>query len=155
VGELDAHDSEALVAEMHRAYLSEIGARSIYGWLARLVRDSALRQLLARFQEEEARQLDRLERVMATLGRRPRRRGLRRRVMAALLASTVPVVGSRPALRICEEAEGTAARWYAHFRELLDRAGRADLAAECGRLATTKLRHAQALEAWVRHAPRR
>ncbi len=155
MGELSPRDSAALVAEMHRAFLAEIGARSMYGWLARLARDSELRQLLARFQEEELHQLDRLGVVMAALGERPRRRGLRRRLMAAALALTVPVVGSRPALRICEEAEGTAARWYAHFRELLDGCGRADLAAECDRLATTKLRHAQALEAWVRHAPRR
>lgn len=155
MGELAARDSAALVAEMHRALLAEVGARSIYGWLARLVRDAELRQVLARFHEEEERQIAELRGVMGELGSRPPRRGLRRRMMAAVLAFSVPVVGSRPALRICEEAEGTAARWYAHFRDLLDAAGQRELAARCNRLATTKLRHAQALEAWVRNAPRR
>jgi demethoxyubiquinone hydroxylase (CLK1/Coq7/Cat5 family) len=144
-----------LIAELHRALLAEIGARSIYGWLARFVRDRELRQVLARFQEEEVTQIDRLSRVLTALGERPTRRGLRRRFLAAALACTVPVIGSRPALRICEEAEGTAARWYAHFRELLDGRGRRELAQACNELATTKLRHALALQAWVRNAPRR
>ena len=85
-----------LTVELQRALLAEIGARSIYGWLARFVRDRELRQVLARFQEEEMAQIEQLERVLAALGERPRRRGLRRRLLAAALAFTVPLVGSRP-----------------------------------------------------------
>jgi len=64
-------------------------------------------------------------------------------------------VGIRPALRICLEAEGTAARRYAHFQEHLARLGERGAALACGELALTKRRHAQALSAWAENAPRR
>jgi rubrerythrin len=136
---------------MRRALLAELGARCVYGWLVRLVRDRELRGVLGSFLDEEAEQIDALRRVMIELGGAPPRTSRRRRALATLLALTVPVIGSRPALRICEEAEGTAARWYGHFREILMGDGRGDLAVVCERLATTKLRHARALEAWVRN----
>jgi hypothetical protein len=145
----------AVLAEMRRAHLAEIGARTLYGWLARLARDAELRRLMAGLEEEEALQVERLQALMRGLGAAPRRTSRRRRAVSTLLAWSTSVFGSRPVLRLCEEAEGTASRWYAHFAQHFLLSGAADAAATCHGLAQVKARHAQALRAWVDNAPRR
>ena len=142
-----------LLDEMHRALLAEFGAHAIYRRLGRRVRDAELRRVLEVFCEEERAQQGLLRGLMVELGARPPEGSLRRRLIACALALALPVVGPRPLLRLCEEAEGTAARWYGHFRDLLAERGRADLARTCDGLATTKLRHAGTLETWVRNLP--
>ena len=145
----------ALLREMKRALLAELGARAIYRRLARLARDPELVRVLAGFAHEEERQIELLRASLASLGARAARSSLRRTLLAEALAWTGPIVGTRPALRICLEAEGSAARSYAHFQEHLASLGEREAALACGELALTKRRHAQALHAWVENAPRR
>ena len=136
---------------MKRALLAEFGARAIYRRLARLVRDKELALLLAGFADEELAQIELLRTTMEALGAVPRARSIRRTLLANALAVTAPVIGPRLALRICEDAEETRARWYAHFNEYLLRCGELELAKSCAHLSVTKQRHAQALQAWVDH----
>jgi rubrerythrin len=138
-----------LLVEMRRALLAEFGARAIYGQLARVVRDPELTDVLLRLHEEEALQIERLRALMSALGARPRTRSLRRRLLAACLAYTTPVLGCGFALRTCHEAETTASRWYAQYREYLAGCGEPAHANVCAELSLVKLRHAQALLAWV------
>ena len=145
----------AVLAEMRRAHLAELGARALYGWLARLGRDAELRRLMEGLEDEEAQQVERLVVLMRALGERPRQTSRRRRVVSALLAFSTPLFGARPVLRLCEEAEGTASRWYAHFAEHFRLTGAADAAATCHSLSQIKAHHAQALRAWVDNAPHR
>jgi demethoxyubiquinone hydroxylase (CLK1/Coq7/Cat5 family) len=144
----------SLLREMKRALLAEFGARAIYRRLSRLVRDQQLAQLLARFEQEEEDVIASLRATMQALGARPRTGSRRRWLLANALAYSTPVLGPRLALRICVDAEETRARWYAHFSEYLLQRGERDLSEKCGRLSTTKLRHGQALQAWVEHAAR-
>jgi len=146
-----ASDRAALLEEMERALRAEFGALAIYRRLLRIVRDEELSRVLDTFCEDERDQLVALRALMSELGVVPRKGSLRRRIAAIVLALSVPVVGSRPVLRLCEEAEGTAARWYAHFRDFFLERGMPDRALTCDRLATTKLRHAQTLQTWVRN----
>jgi rubrerythrin len=146
---------EAVVAEMLRALRAELGARALYGWLARLARDRELRRLMGGLEEEEDRQVDDLCRLLASLGERPRRWSLRRRTASFLLAWSTPVFGTRPVLRLCEEAEGTASRWYACFAEHFVRSAAPEEARRCNAMALLKARHASALQAFVNHAHRR
>ena len=143
------NESPALLGEMREALRAEFGARAIYRRLSKLVRDPVLAELLARFAEDEATQIEELRAVMVELGAKPRRGSLRRRLLAEALAWTTPLIGSRLALRICTDAEETRARWYAHFQEYLLRTGANATSTVCARLSTTKLRHAGALRAWV------
>ena len=143
----DGH--RALLVDMRRALLAEFGARAIYGQLARVVHDDVLVDVLTRMREEEGLQIERLRALMIALGARPRRRSLRRRLLAAALAYTTPIFGRRFALRTCHEAENTASRWYAQYREYLARCGEQAHAQTCGELSLIKLRHAQALLAWL------
>jgi rubrerythrin len=141
----------SLLREMRRALLAEFGARAIYRRLAKLVRDAELARLLADFALEEDAQIDRLRAAMQKLGAKPRTRSIRRTLLAHALALTAPVIGPRLALRICEDAEETRARWYAHFNEYLLQRGETELGKECAHMSLTKQRHAQALQAWVDH----
>lgn len=150
-----AEDREAVLAEMLRALRAELGARSLYGWLARLARDRELRRLMGGLEEEEEQQVDELCRLLTSLGLRPRRWSLRRRAASCLLAWSTPVFGTRPVLRLCQEAEGTASRWYACFAEHFVRTGAPEEARLCNSMALLKSRHAGALEAFVGHAGRR
>lgn len=145
----------ALSRELRAALLAEFGARAIYRRLGRLASDPELRRVLAGFALEEDRQIELLRASLSALGVRPARASLRRTLLAEALAWTGPMVGMRPALRICLEAEDSAARSYAHFQEHLARLGERDVARSCGELALTKRRHAQALDAWVANAPQR
>ena len=144
-----------LFGEMRRALLDEFGARAIYRRLTRLARDPELVRVLAGFAQEEERQIELLRASLTSLGERPARGSLRRALLAEALAWTGPIVGIRPVLRICLEAEDTSARRYAYFQERLELFGERGAALACGELALTKRRHAQALHAWVENAPRR
>lgn len=148
-------DRRAVLVELRRALRAEFGARSLYGWLARLHRSPELRRLMGGLEDEEREQIARLRSLMTDLGERPRARSFRRRVASACLAFSTPVFGVRPVLRLCEEAEGTASRWYAHFGEHFARSGELEAARVCSTLALTKSMHVQALRAWVNNAPRR
>jgi len=156
VGPLSGGDGRAeVLVEMRRALLAELGALALYGWLARLSRSAELRDLMAAFEDEERAQVERLRQLMRELGEQPRATSRRRRLASLLLACSTPVFGARPVLRLCEEAEGTASRWYAHFAEHLVLSGAPLEAAACRALSDTKARHARALRAWVDNAPRR
>jgi hypothetical protein len=115
------------------------------------VRDRELARLLADFALEEDAQIERLRATMQQLGAVPRTRSIRRTLLANALAWTAPVIGKRLALRVCENAEETRARWYAHFNEYLLHSGESELAKQCAHMSLTKQRHAQALQAWVDH----
>jgi rubrerythrin len=144
-----------LVGELRHALLAELGARAIYRRLERLVRDGELARVLAGFAQEEERQIELLHASLGSLGAGPARGSLRRTLLAEALAWTSPIVGIRPVLRICLEAEDASARRYAYFQEHLAGLGEGETALACGELALTKRRHAQALYAWVENAPRR
>jgi rubrerythrin len=144
-----------LLSELSRAYAAELGARALYGWLARIVPDAELRRLMGGLEEEEQQQIARLTALMGALDAPVPRTVWRRRAVSLLLAACTPVFGTRPVLRLCEEAEGTASRWYAHFAEHCRRSGAAEAAAACQSLSRTKAHHAQTLRTWVDNAPRR
>ena len=76
----------SLVADMHLALLSEIGARSIHDHLRRVVRDPALQALLARLNEEGQEVVAALQDLIRSMGGRPRKTSFRRRVLARCLA---------------------------------------------------------------------
>ena len=116
-----------LESEMRRTLLAELGARAIYGQLAAMTRDEELTRVLERLRAEEVDQIAELTRIF----------------------------GVRFALRICCDAERTAARWYATFRTWLLEQERDDLALACDRLGLNKHRHAEILSTWIEHAPRR
>ena len=75
--------------------------------------------------------------------------------MARALSWTSRVTGMRPALRICQNAEETVARWYAEYEIFLARIGDLERARVCGDLARVKRLHSQALGAWVANIRRR
>ena len=139
----------ALLTDMRRALLAEFGARAIYAQLARLSRDTVLADVLARMHEEEELQIESLRAIMLALGARPRRRSIRRWVLAALLAWTTPIIGTRFCLRTCRQAETTASRWYAQYGDYLSRCGEQAHAQACAQMSLVKYRHAQMLHAWA------
>jgi len=134
---------------MHLALLSEFGAHSMYGFLARRSDDAELSELLARFQAEEEEQIGRLRALILALGGTAPTRSRRRRFAAWLLYLAAGIGGRRLAMRLCLESEETVGRWYAHYAAYLGEAGLADHARTCGSLSLTKRRHALALQAWV------
>jgi rubrerythrin len=144
-----SRDRATLLDDMRSALRSEFGARAMYGFLSRRIPDRELADLLGRFEVEEAEQVDRLRHLMSDLGGRPAARSLRRRTAAWLLYLGTWVGARRIALRLCLESEETVSRWYAHFAQVLEGEGADDHARTCRDLATTKLRHALALQAWV------
>lgn len=146
---------EPLLQEMIRALRAEFGARAMYRQLPRVCGDAALRDLLAQFAADEEEQVRELRAVIARLGGDPPRRSLRRWVLATVLAWGCAVIGVRPALRLCEEAEGTAARWYARFERALAALGEPAAAEALARLGVVKRRHERVLRTWVAHSGRR
>ena len=134
---------------MRRALLAEFGARAIYAQLGRLCRDVELAAVLARMHDEELQQIESLRSVMLALGARPRRRSTRRWILAAVLAWTTPIIGTRFCLRTCRQAETTASRWYAQYGDYLSRCGEQAHARACSQMSLVKYRHAQMLQAWA------
>jgi len=148
-------DHETILDEMRRTHLAELGARAIYGQLAALVRDAELKAVLRRLQLEEEDQVQGIAELIRGLGGRPVRRSRRRWLLAGVLALVGAVFGARLALRICCEAEKTASRWYATFQSWFQAQGRMDEARLASRLGVNKHRHAEILQTWIDHAPRR
>jgi hypothetical protein len=142
----------SLLREMHLALLSEFGARAVYGDLARWLRDPELKRVLKGLSEESAEQVRSLSETMIALGGRPRSASARRRILAAALALSTPILGRRIVLRICASAADKASRWYAYFQIHLMQIGHGELAATCGRLSDVRRSHSQALETWVENA---
>ncbi|HVS18954.1 MAG TPA: hypothetical protein VMT18_10170 [Planctomycetota bacterium] len=141
-----------LVRELQRALLAELGARAIFGDMARRSPDAELARLLERLREEQCEQVDELRGVMQSLGLAPRSASARRRALAWLLAAAWPHVGRRLVLRLCAQAADRAARAHATFQLCLRELGAEDGASVCGRLSERRRRHALSLEAWVQNA---
>ena len=140
-----------LLREMHRALLAEFGARAIYRQLSRVCRDAALREFLTQFAEDESEQIRELRAIIERLGGRAPRKSFRRWILATILALGSALIGVRPALRLCEEAEGTAARWYVRFGHVLAGRGELGAARTLAGLAIVKQRHGRVLRTWVTH----
>jgi rubrerythrin len=148
-----AHKS--LLADMREAMLAELGAHAVYGALAARVGDEELARILARFRQDELEQVERLREVMRSLGGRPPRRSLRRRLAARLLVASTRLIGPRFALRVCLEAESAVSRWYREYAVHLVRVGELPEARACEELSQVKARHARVLGAWVELLPPR
>lgn len=134
---------------MRLALLGEYGAEEAYRALARRAPEGELRDLLGRLVEEERAQAERLVVLMRTLGGKPPRGSLRRRLAARLLVGATFLTGPRLALRVCREAELTAARWYREYANHLARTGEFGAARECEDLRAVKERHARLLGPFV------
>lgn len=144
-----------LLRELHRALLAEFGARALYRALPRVCRDTALREFLQQFAADEEEQIRALRELIESLGGRAPTRSTRRWLLGLLLAAASAVVGVRPALRLCEEAEGTAARWYVRFQHALAARGEQRAAQVLAELGLVKERHGRVLRTWVAHGGRR
>lgn len=151
----DDRERATVLVELRRALRAELGARTLYGWLARLGGRRELRSLMAGLVEEEGAQVEELLGLLESLGERPRRWSFRRSLASWALACSTLVFGTRPVLRLCEEAEGTASRWYAHIAEHFARTGAVEEARRTNAMALLKSHHASALKAFVDHGPRR
>lgn len=141
-----------LSGELHSTLLAELGARAVFGDLARRCGDAELARVLDLLREQQDEQVRELREVMTSLGLRPAGSSARRRVLARLLVAARPLVGRRLVLRLCAQAADRAARAHATFQlcllELGDEAG----ASTCGRLSERRRRHALSLAAWVENA---
>jgi rubrerythrin len=140
----------ALQAELRRALMAEIGARSIYAQLAARMRDAELRQVLAIFRDDEDVLVEGVRALILAAGaKRAPHASLTRTSMSWLLAVTSRGKSSSIALRLCHDSECTVARWYHDIALELARGGQTQSARACTEFAQTKHRHARALEAWV------
>lgn len=148
----DSH--AALVFELEGALLAELGARSIYGAIPRYTHDRALIDMLAKLRQEQDDVIARVQALLRDLGRRPKQKSWRRVVLANLLAAWAWPFSVRLPLRVSAEAEETRARWYGHFQQYFEALGQRARADTCGGLQLVKIRHAQALQAWVEHLPK-
>lgn len=144
----------ALLFELEGALLAEFGARSIYAAITRYTHDRALIDMLAKLRQEQDDVVPRVQALIRELGARPKRKSWRRVVLANALAAWAWPFSVRLPLRVCADAEETRARWYGHFRDYFHALGEVARAETCGELQAIKLRHAQALQAWVVHLPR-
>lgn len=140
-----------LLHEMRLALLAEFGAGAVYADLSRWLRDSELKQLLEGLAQESAEQARQLAETMRALGGDPPRSSVRRRLLAAALALSTPILSRRMVLRICASAADKASRWYAYFQIHLLELGLFDQAAACARLSEVRRTHAQALDGWVQN----
>lgn len=145
----------SLRREVGLALLSEIGARSVCHHLQARVKDPKLADLLQRVNEEGVHNVSEVQQLIRELGGQPRRTSFRRRALARALTWMVPIVGTRPVLRIVHNGADTLSRWYRLYANYLVQAGDAEHARMCERLSRRKHHHAQALDAWIRHMPRR
>ncbi len=142
-------EHRALLRHMRSAFLSEVGARTVYAHLAKRRGREDLQLLLERLAQESEQILDRLRALMIGLGGVPKRTSLRRRFLAAALARLAPVIGIRPILQLCQHAEETVAGWYLRYAAFLCETRDEAPARICEELAGAKRLHAQALSAWL------
>jgi hypothetical protein len=139
-----------LLADLRRALQAELGARSIYGYLAPRMRDRELGQLLERFHEDEDALVAGMRALLLDLGaRKVPRRNRSRELSGWILALSSGGRASSMALRLCLESESTVARRHGENALRLARAGDVLRARACDGFAQIKLRHARMLEAWV------
>jgi hypothetical protein len=144
---------EALLGELREALLAEFGARAIYKALARYTHDEALIDMLAELRKDQDGVIARVRALITAVGGCPKRKSLRRVVLANVLALWAWPISVRMPLRMCTDAEETRARWYGHFQEHFSMLGQGKLAAECGELYLIKVRHALSLQTWTEHLP--
>jgi hypothetical protein len=142
--------ASTLESELAEALRSEYGALVAYSRLARLTRDPALAGVFGAFVQDERRQIEELIATTRALGIEPCRPSLRRRLLAEVLAWSALFGARGLALRTCQDAEETRARWYGHLAEFLRAAGERRFDASFQRMSLLKLHHAQTLGAWVR-----
>ncbi len=140
---------KALVDDMGRALLSELGARVVYARLSTCVQDEELTGVLTELAEDENGQIRTLQELMRRLGGKPRSRSFRRWFMGRALVSCRRLFGPRFAMRVCLDAEWTVSRWYAKYAAYLTQVGETSEAQVCEELALTKRRHSRVLQAWV------
>ena len=148
-----AHAS--LRKEMGLALLSEIGARSVCHHLQKWARDPRLVELLQRINEEGVHNVSEVQGLIRDLGGTPRETSFRRRALARALCWTSPVLGTRTVLRVVHNGADTLSRWYRQYANFLVQVEDLEHARTCELLARRKQRHAQLLESWIRHMPRR
>jgi hypothetical protein len=137
---------------MDLALRSEIGARTLYPLLRRRVRDPQLKDVLGTMAKNERRMVERVGALIEGLGGRGRTWSFRRWLASWAIFCGTFVFGLRFALRLCQDAEASVARWYATHRAFFVEQGDAERAHECDALAQTKLRHAQWLQTWLQHS---
>lgn len=141
----------ALFEDLHETLRSEFGARAIYGLLARSGRDPELARLLATLADEQGAQIEELQALIEALGGRAFARCRRRTILAHALHVTRFVGGRKFILRLCHDAQTSLEYRYLGVARYLAATGAVRIAESAGRLATTKLRHAQALSTWLEH----
>lgn len=138
-----------LVRDMQRALKSEFGAQSIYALLPALTRDRELARLLRELRAQQKEHIELLRGAIESLGGRAPQSRWRRSVAAWALFASTPVLGLRFALRLCEEAAATVARWHAEYAMYLALAGRLEEARACQTISRQRLRQHYALRAWT------
>ncbi len=146
-------DHRALLEDMVLALRSEFGARALYPLLRRRTRDVELKRVLERLAEDERELVERVRTLMRGLGAKPPAGRFRRRVAAWVIVAATLVFGLRFALRLCQDAESTVARWYTEYRAHFAELGDVERARVCEELAGIKRRHASWLETWVQNVP--
>ncbi len=140
---------DALIRELRVALLAEFGAREIYARLSSYSRDPELAGMLGKLELEQIEVIDALRKLITELGDRPKRSSFRRALLARALALWARPFGPKLPLRISADAEETRARWYGHFQEYLVSVADEPRARVCHELQVTKIRHSNALHAWL------
>jgi len=138
---------------MQRALRSEFGSQSIYALLPAITRDRELRRLLVELRGQQKQHVEILRGVIESLGGRTPRSRWRRSVAAWALFATVPILGLRFSLRLCEEAAATVARWHAEYALHLAEHGHTSQAIACQTISRQRLAQHWALRAWTENFP--
>jgi rubrerythrin len=138
--------------ELLLALRSELGARSLYPWLARRAREPELVEVLSQFAKDTDLQISQLRQLMVGLGCAAPERSRRRALASALIALLTVFFGLRFALRLCVDAEETVARWYERFAHRFAGEGRIELARRVEPWGQVKRRHADVLRAFLAHS---
>lgn len=135
--------------ELLLALRSELGARSLYPWLARRAREPELAEVLRQLAHDTHAQISEVRRLLAELGVDAPSRSRRRAVASAGIALLTMFLGLRFALRICVDAEETVARWYERFAHRFAAEGRIELARRVEAWGLAKRRHADVLRTFL------
>lgn len=135
--------------ELLLALRSELGARSLYPWLARRAREPEFAAVLHELARDTELQISQLRQLLAELSVDAPARSRRRAIASTVIAAMTVFLGLRFALRICVDAEETVARWYERFAHRFVAEGRIDLARRVEPLGLAKRRHAEVLRAFL------
>jgi hypothetical protein len=140
----------ALTAEVRRALMAEIGARSIYAPLEGRMRDPELSRVLASFRDDEDGLIDGVRALLVAVGaKRGPEESFTRAWIGWMLAVCSRGRNSALALRLSHDSECTMARRYHELSIRFARAGHVEHARACDGFAQVKQRHARVLEAWI------